>query len=239
MDGAEHGRQNFSNVALPHPGVQKLMQEYSKVVQQDGQFLGMADLALLASGKNAQVLTIMCNEDVEGVPPLMPLNKTLEDITGGALQAHGGASPDLSLHSTWVVAWCSASYEKVRSQDFHLLNHCLPAFSKLQLDDLWENASEALRSKQSQRIAKLRKQISKLSDDSDGAVEASLQDRLRILENKQRFFNLLLDNGLLPVDVPADGNCQIWSALTLKAGCTLRDNVIKKEKIRECRWDAW
>ena len=205
---------------------------YIESHSKEGKFLGLPDLAVLASQFDAAVVTTHWTNDSAGIPTLIPLNHTLHSLSGGVWTEDASAAVDWESSKTWVVAFVHATYERA---EFSNLNHALPLFARQQLGDQWGSLTEALRHKQSERVAKLKKRLSELSGDSDGELEASLQDRLDTTLRKQTFFDLMMDMNFYPVDVPADGNCVLWSVMTLRRGTTMLHQMATKESVKNCR----
>ena len=63
------------------------------------------------------------------------------------------------------------------------------------------------------------------------------EDHLESWVNKKAFFEVLISMGLLPADVPADGNCALWSLCALEAGCFIQTKLCTAERIRGVRQD--
>ena len=206
--------------------------EYTHRSGENGFYLGLVDLKLLADHYGAQVLCLHFDDSSFGFPNLVPLNEILNGMCKGRCEMEKGPEPDLSSHKTWVVAWCKATYER---SEFLSLNHVLPLFSRAQIGDTWESVADPIRNKFAQRVTKLRQQIAVCQDDSDDGIKLSLEDRLHTLESKKAFMDLILDNDFLPVDVPADGNCLLWSVRCLRAGWVLQKQMSNNASIEESR----
>lgn len=65
----------------------------------------------------------------------------------------------------------------------------------------------------------------------------SAKMHLAMWSDKWTFYNWLLAMDLLPVDVPADGNCALWSMAALKAGAIVQTERTTQEDIQHLRED--
>lgn len=211
-----------------------IQDNYAERAVTDGFYLGIGDFALLATVYNVTPTCLHFDDERAGFPELV----NVRDRVGNLLDPNWCESTfpaDLASDKTWTVAWCRSDYKRGK---FTELNHAIPLFSKAQVGDDWASMVQLLCDKIKQRAAKIQKQLDQVSDDSDGAIETSLQFRLSILENKLQMFQLLIENGFMPVDVPADGNCLLWSVRCLHAGVG-RKLVTDRALIMFNRRAAW
>ena len=207
--------------------------KYSQQVCKDGFFLGWGDVAIHANQFWHEVMVLCWDDNDEG---LLPLSRRLNALTG--FDFGSDQPPDLSKSSTWIIAWTRADYQK---GPFQSLNHALPMFHRKQLPDDFDRLTESMMSKFDQRVKKIRMQLSLCEDevDEDVFIKASLEDTLLTLEKKRLFFRDMIDRDLMPVDVPGDGNCCIWSIIALQAGPFVSTSVTCNKKVLEKRKEPW
>lgn len=167
---------------------------------------------------------------------MTPLNDVLHKLTNGTWPAssrHGQF--DLSSPKVWVVASCRSDFQPAHVQ---CQNHLFPLFASEQLGELWDEWAADLECKARRRVQAAQKRVLQCQDDSDEEWAESANTHLDQVLAKQHCFNLLLNKGMWSCDVPADGNCALWSALSLEAGW--KQNVMKvtKENVHDLRMDA-
>ena len=204
------------------------------MISADGKFLGWGDLYVLAAKYGAEIACLSYDNDE---PELTPLRTRLCGLNG---MPHAQQELDLSLHTTWLVGWCKANFER---DSFQHLNHAIPLYSRAQIGDEWSKLLETWTSRHRQRVGNLMKQIQMFQDededDQDVAILASLQERVDILEKKEVFFQRMFRMDLMPVDVLGDGNCLLRSILALRAGWNINKNLVTAEKIFGLRQASW
>ena len=90
----------------------------------------------------------------------------------------------------------------------------------------------------SRRISSCENRMKKMQEEeSDTEFAESVKIHLESWVNKKAFFEVLISMGLLPADVPADGNCALWSLCALEAGCFTQTKLCTAERIRGVRQD--
>lgn len=189
---------------------------YSQHISQNGQFLGLADIALLSTSLECNVVCAHFDNEAEGFPSLVPLFEKLSYITDGMFRWVGQPMEQVNMHSehTCVLGFCQASFEK---SEFQLLNHAFVLHPRAQMDEkVWQERREALLQKLKGRVAKFRARLDDPDSDDEPAVQQSLKDRHDLCLRKQHLFETCLQANFIPVDVPCDGNCVLWSMLNRK-----------------------
>ena len=87
------------------------------------------------------------------------------------------------------------------------------------------------------RISSCEKRVKQMQEDeSDTEFAESVKIHLDSWI-KKCFFDTLISMGLLPADVPGDGNCALWSICALEAGCFIQTRLTTAERIRGVRQD--
>ena len=212
-----------------HPWAPK--DKYAKHISQMGRYLGLADLSLMSQLSGHKVLCVNWTSEHSEFPPLIDLDETLFSMHG-RVEAPVPRDND----KTWVIAWCRANYEKGALGALSL-NHALPLFPREELGDLWDEFATPLRKKHMQRWQKLEAQLNAMSDESDeeDALRESFIEKVDLFKRKADFFNTLMDHGWLPVDVPCDGNCLLWSLEVLRAGFVEQMKGLTNEKVKDKR----
>ena len=211
---------------------------YAKMIAQNGTFLGLPEIAMLAEREKKNVLLLYYDNDFEDVPTLTPLAQVLFSFTGGALGSADGELSDMASLDTWVLAACRADFVKA---PFQQLNHYMPVWTKKQMgsDDFEKTMKHSL-AKIDKKILSLNKKLERDSDDSmDEALQESILPHIGWNHRRKAFFQNLEEMGLLPVEVPGDGNCLLWSVVSLLAGPTIRSALSTLQKVEALRLDAW
>ena len=212
-------------------------EEYVKLIAVEGHFLGLADLALLAGEQVSNIQVLHWDSELpDGCPAVRQLGQTLNLVMEEQLfQTKDGLDP--ADHLTWTFACTSATFERGA---FLSMNHFVPLFTAQQVGERWQTDTTAILENQRRRIAKLKKKIDLLSQDSeeDEAIHESLMHRLTVLQNQHVFWQTMITAGYLPIDVPADGDCLLWSYRCLKGGAHIRLNLTNKDSVRDVRADT-
>lgn len=190
---------------------------YAEHIKPNATYLGHGDLALLAKVEQVEVMMLEYTNDVVGVPRLASLRSYLNNMTGS--KDFGEPDGDLmktSPHRVWNIAWVSASYQR---GDFLSINHALPLFDRAQIGGSWDVDAKTLMDRTDHKIKKFQSQVRHYEEDSeDEALAASFKSHVQLHQRKRTFFQLMTDLNLLPVDVPADGNCLLWSVGVCRTG---------------------
>ena len=211
---------------------------YSDHISKNGVYLGPGDLAMLATEKGADVCTLHWDDEVAGVPPAVSLPeriKGLASIDGALWETQKEKDQP---EASWTVAWLCSNF--VRG-GFLRMNHSMPLVPKEQVPD-WDQVSKTVLEKLSRKVKKAESKCQNCSESSDGeaeAVMASLIERRNILQQKQLFFETMITSGRLPLDVPGDGNCLIWSLACLMKGVCDIKNLPDEKTVAALRKVAW
>lgn len=184
-------------------------------MRENGVYLGYGDLALLAGKHEAEV---WCLQWLEGSSAdLKSLWGDLRQLKGMNRHTTQGQKPNLQSASTWVIAWVRADYKM--GENAYDLNHTLPLFSRDQLGEEFEQVTAALLDKEHRRLTRLQKQLEICDETEDPHLVLSIRDHIELSKSKSAFFREMVARGLAPMDVPADGNCTLWSVACFLAGC--------------------
>ena len=106
-------------------------------VLNNGSYLGLVDLLLLAQSRDKNLVCCCLDNDT---PRCMSLVKFVEESLEVKFSDFS-ADPSVSDKNTWFVICCRADCQRV---DFLSLNHFMPACHKLQLgEEMWDKACAA------------------------------------------------------------------------------------------------
>ena len=226
---------SFSDLPLPHPLVKQMVSQYAKSICDDGFYLGLGDLALLAREDEVAVETHHWVDSSWGQPGPKSLSDRLQDFMGDNAAAFGQpVGLDGSASSkTWVVSFTSASFAR---GSFFSLNHVMPLLKKELIGDQWEKVTSETMSKMKGKLDKVKKKLEAWSDDSeDEALYESMMTRLQFLQQKMHFYQTLISDGYFPIDVPGDGNCLLWSVACLRKGASSLTKEPRAKDIKQMR----
>ena len=210
---------------------------YAGHIQKNGIFLGIPDFAVLSLHYGVDVFLLSNDHEVE-IPNrphggLVSFNKMLPSLTKGQWPRRD--SGDQPLHKVWLIASCQATYEKASAMD---QNHFFPLFSKNQIGDDWDEMVAQVMGRMQKRVKAAEKRVKEFEDESDTEWFESSMLRLEELRRKAACFETIVSMDMLPCDVPADGNCALWSALALQAGYVLKTQLSTQEKVNQLRHDT-
>ena len=125
----------------------------------------------------------------------------------------GTVAEALKDKDAFIVIGCRADFSLTAPQE---LNHWVPCWHRSQLED-WlfekchDDAEEQLSAKWNQMQAEILEQ-------DDEVLEESLRFAQAAVSNQMEFWQVLRQHDFLAVEVPADGNCAIWSCISLESG---------------------
>ena len=194
---------------------------YADFIAEPATFCGLADLALLCRLGKSQGNVIYVEQQGE---PLR--SRTLTEVFSSLLDLKDGfelmdhdINPEAS-DKQWFFICCKADWTRCSHQH---CNHWLPAWSKDQLQTHWDVLRNGNKTEVYGAMEKLMTEIARLSqqegaelDDVAEAMLENITDQLETHENKLAIFEELAANGFVVNDVPADGNCALWSSLCLQ-----------------------
>ena len=218
--------------------LERMVLQYSRQIAMDKQWLGLLDLALLSKGRKKNIMVCYFDDSFQGLPSSRSLLEMLHHPTGGRLGSPAEVHAPLDSIDTWVFVACSADYSrKAVSQ----LNHWMPAWPKAQIGEHWDALVQHGKNKMDKKVKSLQARISGVdSDDSEAeGIKASLEETLEKQERRRHFYEMMFLAELFPVEVPADGNCMLWTFHALAQGPTVRTSLSTHEKVTELRAAAW
>ena len=211
------------------------MEEYADYITRNGMYLGLLDLGAFCEHWQTSPTVIAYDLDFAEIPAQKPLQKILNELSGVSSVLESYDEPNKADPSTWYLVACRADFQRDVLQK---LNHWMPAWPKEQLGDLWETLRQATMSKIQKKIASTCTKLQSESCDSDDEMKESLEILLSTLTRKQECFQKLMDLGLFPVDVAADGNCMLWALDALKSGPGVRTSLSTLERVKGLREES-
>ena len=214
----------------------QLMKAYAKHMRKPGVYVGFADLALLASVREKNVLLLVYDDEVEGPPLMKSLTSVMHTWTDGKFSWPGDMNPEPTAPNTWILAYLNGNYERC---SFLQLNHFMPLYPSIQFGETWAAVVDQELGSIASKLARAKAMLANCDSDDDEAVKQSLENNMKRLELKLKFFQTCTNMNLLPVEVPGDGDCSLWSLLAVQAGGLIRRNLSTPEHIASLRNDAW
>ena len=192
--------------------------------------MGILDLALIALEKGKNLILLHGDDDPEGLRPQNVLD-VMESFVPTAVYWDGEKEMNFASLDTWIMLSCKSNFTPAT---FRQLDHWIPLFSKKQEgEEMFQKNTERVEGRITKGLATIRKALESKeqgsSESEDEEWKESLVTRMSTLEFKQQMFKSLIAMDLDPVEVKADGNCAIWSALTLQAGPYIRTSLLTEQ----------
>ena len=216
--------------------VQTVKAQYAKCCEKQGFYLGILDLCLLSIGYGKELAVIYWDDETSGEPVVRRGVDIMEQFVPDFVVWEGPHKPNLASEHVWVFAAVRADWKR---GSFRQLNHFIPMFSKEQLErcqqGLFQTSTQEAISKLDASLRKTRK---RLDDESDDDLTASLNDRLALLNSKADFFQTMHNMNFHALEVPADGDCAIWSVLTLFGGPVIGRTLKKSSHMIDLRQES-
>ena len=203
-------------------------------MQNDGVYLGILDIAILAAAHEKDVLLLVYDNETKGPPVVRSVSSYLNGLDTKALLP-GEESPSIHSPSTWIFAACHNSFERV---DFLKLNHYLPLYPRSQLNEEWDPMVSKLLKKLDDAIARTQEHLKEMQF-VDVMMAQSLHQHVARLEKRKVFYDEAIKLELLPAEVPGDGNCALWTMLAVQAGCFVQSTLSTEERVQELRMEPW
>lgn len=195
---------------------------YAETVQADGFYLGLLDLAVLCQSYGKQGIVIFRERDLQiQVQPLQQLIEQSLKVSGFVLPENWLTSPDAEK---WHFLSVRCDYQPSHHGE---CNHWLPIWTQEDLGDEFEVHRHSRLSNLHDAIYTYTQKVQELtvdaedSQDEEGARDMeldSLLEQIAQYERQLQCFQALLDAGFCPREVPADGNCGLWSLMCLRQG---------------------
>ena len=207
---------------------------YADHVINDGVYLGLVDIAILAASREKDVLLMVYDNETEGSPTVRSLSSYFTGLDG-RVQLAGEENPSIHSPSAWVFAACHNSFKRV---EFTRLNHYMPLYPRSQLNEEWDPMISKLVKQLDAAIARTRDHWNEMQF-VDAIMAQSLAQHVERLERKKVFYQESFQLGLMPAEVPGDGNCALWNMLAVQAGCFVQSTLSTKERVQELRMAPW
>lgn len=189
---------------------------YAAHVAKNGVYLGELDLALLAGREGPPIYPTLAYWDSDGLQ-IRPLSTMLADFLGLGMRE----KLELGNMETYVMLKCRADLVPGSVTE---LNHYIPVWHEKQLGQerfvLCQKIIEADVAVRKLAINEKLVEVSRAHGDpewADAALAGLLMDE-KHLESEEKLNQELFMNGLVPFQVPGDGNCLLWSWLALEHG---------------------
>lgn len=176
---------------------------------------------------------VFFDDEFQDLPGISPLPAMLLKLVAPGSDA---PSPfNASYNSTWVLGSVTASYQRA---SFLRLNHFVPLFRRGEEgEELWNKISSESRNRLSKKIQQFAATVAE-DDEIADEFSLSMRDHLHKLESQQEFMRLMHQLGFHPAVVPADGNCALWSVLTLQGGLVAKAQLQTMQDVSDLRQDA-
>ena len=172
------------------------------------------------------------DDEFTDLPKLVGFDQMLQSMFPDMDLELPASPPDPDSSETWCVAALQANYER---GDFRQLNHYMPLFSRKAMgESVWSTLAE-------KNLRKLEKLISRQQDslengeDSEDEFLESTRDHIIQLKRQLDFTGLVHRVGFHPATVPADGNCALWTLLSLEGGPVARAQMGSMQQVKELR----
>lgn len=208
--------------------------QYATLCCKSAFYLGILDLALLAlkRGKDLAVL-YWDDENAAGIPVIRPALEIMQSFVPECVHWDGKKTVNLASPDTWIAACLRAGFHR---GSFCQMNHWIPVFSRQQMgEEFWSKRTTEVMNKFKKSYERTQARMKQDDSDSDDVYQASLQNLLRQLNAKSDFWTTLHAVGIHPEEVPADGDCCLWTAASLLAGPVVRVAFTSKESVLEMR----
>ena len=194
-----------------------------------GFYLGWLDLALLSVVRDKHCVCVWHTNDAAEPLRLRSLASYLSNSVNLPVEDMD-VNPSYNDKNTWFFVSCRADFE---GGPVHSANHFVPAWHRDQIGgDMFALTMASVMKEITDRKALIAEELVRLmaecnddEEDEDSENESgndaytdSLLDDDKILSNQLEFVRLVAAKGLVPEFVPADGNCGLWSMLSLERG---------------------
>ena len=215
---------------------------HAKAMTKPGHYLEMLDVILYAYKQDAELKLLLNHPD------------TLQFGNGGAIETIQHMlnieDEDLSLGAKkWTNHWSMI----LTRADFKpeanpiKMNHWMPCWPATEI--MWQCEKDRLKTQRERKERVLLEQLQEAPEEAD-----LIYDYLRETAESSNAFEALVDRvfkntGLLPKNVQADGNCGIWSLVSLFRGSPFDPSSLSSEghrsdsedqqQLRECLSQMW
>ena len=163
------------------------------------------------------------------------------DVFHPLYASSGHSPPEDIMHvdhesGSWNVAVLLADYTRGSYQQ---LNHFVPLFQKDTMgEQLWSKLTQESSIKHAKRIQKCQAMLPG-EDESDDEFAASAREHLELLLRQQDFNQITESIDLFASAVPGDGNCGLWTILSLEGGPVAKCQGVDLKHVQQMREDTW
>ena len=212
-------------------------EQYAALTEKDGFYLGVLDMCVMAIERGKDLAFLYWDDEFpEGNPAIRSAIQVMESFVPDHVFWDGPKELDLTSLDTWLLGCCRSDF---RRATFRQLNHFIPLFSQGQCggfgESFWTDRTTGAANKISKGLTKAMKRLEDEGDSDDDAWAATLKEHLELLEQKRVFLETLHKMGMHPEEVPADGNCALWSLLVLQGGPEMRDFTKNESHVEAMR----
>lgn len=192
--------------------VRELVLAHADAIEEPGYWVDLLDLMLLAEVRGKRLKFV-----IYGTQTPLRLVSAVDYSQGVSSGFQSRLSPSAPL---WIVVLHNAKY--VASDDFALLNHFAPAWGSdvVGFEKLWHSCLSNAEKEVSDS-----NQPTGLKGDCRGSADIDKVQHLEAAEKSQTALrklqfvkDLKADLGLVTCDVPADGDCALWTVALADAG---------------------
>ena len=179
--------------------------------------------------------------------------RPLRQMIAESLSTYGYTLPEDALTACdgqpWHFLTVKTDYAPVHHGE---CNHWLPAWTKEELGAEFEVRRLQATADIHQQMYEHTKTVQELTqaanqsdDETSGVNDAKMEsamENISLLESQKLCFEALHAAGYCPIDVPADGNCALWSVLALQngnIGGNIEESVAAIKDLRATLRDLW
>lgn len=191
-------------------------------------------------------MCIICDDEPE--LRCRSLRDVIETVQGNEIAiADMKKNPDIAHPSTWFIIGCRADFQK---GSILTINHFQPGWHRKQLGEKnWSkcrSAREKLLMLEEAKLAKEHEELdfraAQLEPETLVNMRKELDSRAEILKSQANLFTEIEKMNVFTESVPADGNCALWSLLTLGNGspssCGKTKRSLNKEDLDNMRLET-
>ena len=90
-----------------------------------------------------------------------------------------------------------------------------------------------------EKTLELEKKLERMDDEDDEDFIESIEHSMGIVKNQLHFVKELYDMDLYTTSVPGDGDCLLWSWLSLEGGPVAACQMNSRQHVQDLRNDFW